>query len=212
VSERCPITTKPRDRARRRGYDRGWFVARSVGKKEKNARLTITILWVSLRRGTHTGEYSGSGGHVGCGIMFSSTSVYFLVFGCLDLFRDGLESLYSCCFDLAWPAQSSHTPSNRRRNGYFQTSSFNPTAFVALFSPVGLPRAPSHIDEWPFIITSSLERLALYALCDDPPYPDLSSLQSDLTTNFPDASTFRRCPAPYLPHTANQLTPATKRK
>ena len=32
--------------------DRG-FAARSVGKKEKNARLTITTLWVSSRKGAY---------------------------------------------------------------------------------------------------------------------------------------------------------------
>ena len=169
--------------------------------------MTITILWVSPRRGTHTpGNIRGRGRSRRLrDNVFIKLLSYFLVFGCLDLFRDGLESLYSCCFDPAWPAQSSHTPSNRRRNGHFQTSSFNPTAFCGALFACGFARAPSHIDEWPFIITSSLEHLVLYALCDGPPYPDLSSFQSDLTTNFPEASTFRRCPDPicHMPPTSS---------
>ena len=71
MSERCPITTKPRDRARRRGYDRGWFAARSVGK-EKNTRLTHNSLGFPTERHTHRGIFRVGGGHVGCGIMFSS--------------------------------------------------------------------------------------------------------------------------------------------
>ena len=55
-------------------------------------------------------------------------------------------------------------PQTGVETGTFRPHPSTQLLFVALFSPVGLPRAPSHIDEWPFIITSSLEHLALCAL------------------------------------------------
>ena len=156
MSERCPITTMPSDRARRRGYDKGWFAARSVGKKEKKRTLDYhNSLGFLMERHTHREifglvrlrpEEGVRGGYVGCGIIFHQTSVLLSRIWTF-LFAMDLNRCTRAVSTPAWLAQTSHVPSNRRRNGHFQTSFFNPATFVALFSPIGLLRAPSHIDE-----------------------------------------------------------------
>ncbi|OCK98291.1 uncharacterized protein K441DRAFT_318146 [Cenococcum geophilum 1.58] len=80
--------------------------------------------------------------------MFSSNICpAFLYLGIwIFLFRDGLESLYSCCFDPAWLHKLPTSPQTGVETGTFRPHPSTQLLFVALFSPVGLARAPSHID------------------------------------------------------------------